>query len=126
LLGIRVGDVRSAADWTDFTRQVHLVVRESPTRVAVCSDLRALQVLTDEFHGLLVAGMREVNPRILRSAILVPNTSLGLKLDRLLRDAGSESRQVCRHSADVKAWLSSSLNAQERAALDDFLGASNA
>jgi hypothetical protein len=126
LLGIRVGDVRTAADWSDFSHQVHQAARESPTRIAVCSDLRTLQVLPDEFHGLCVAGMREVNPHILRSAILVPDTSLGLKLGRLLRDAGSDARQVCRHSADVKAWLSSCLNAQERIALDDFLGAPNA
>ena len=122
LLGTRAGNMHLRSDWADFRRQIHLIVRDSATPLVACTDLRGIHELPEEVHGLLVSGMRELNPWIDRSAILLPSTTLGLTVDRLLRAARSEARQTFRHSADVKAWLSSCLSPVERLHLDAFLG----
>jgi len=124
LLGNRVADVRSRNDWTEFSHRIHDVLRESTTRLVVCTDLRGLRALPTGLHDLLVGRMREMNPYILRSALLLPNPALDATLTRLLRSAGSDDRQLFHSSADVKAWLSSHLGPEDRSHLDTFLATS--
>lgn len=121
LLGNRVADVRSRDDWTEFSHRIHDVLRESTTRLVVCTDLRGLRALPPDLHDLLVDRMREMNPYILRSALLLPNPALEATLAGLLRSAGSDDRQLFHTSADVKAWLSFHLGAEDRSHLDAFL-----
>ncbi len=124
LIVLRVGALRSMADWHTFSRSFFAAADEAPGPLVLCADYRRLQVLSDDVAKALVSDFRHANPRVHRSAILLPHNAhtVRLQMERMLRDARNAGRRISADPADAKAWLSSELAAPERAALDQFLG----
>lgn len=123
LLGIRTGEPRTLAEWLSLAGSFRRVADEVPGPIVVCADLRRLQWMSEEVASALLVGCVQLNPRILRSALMLPGNvpTLRLQLERLLRQAGNPARRLCLDSAEVKAWLTSSLSAAEQRGLAEFL-----
>jgi hypothetical protein len=126
LIGMRVGEISSFDDLDTLTRRLLSLVELQTTHMVACCDYRGLRVLDDKSAASAVRGMKKVNPKLERSAVLLPSASstLRLQMERLFRDAGNPARRICNDAAEAKAWLGSYLDAGERAALDRFLASS--
>jgi len=126
LIGMRVGEIKSFDDLDALTRRLLSLVELETTPVVACCDYRGLRVLDDKSATSAVRGMKMVNPKLERSAVLLPGASstVRLQMQRLFRDAGNPARRICNDAAEAKAWLGSCLDASERAALDRFLASS--
>ncbi|MGH7435579.1 MAG: hypothetical protein ACRENE_07880 [Polyangiaceae bacterium] len=130
LIGLRVAEIRSVEEIETLVRRLMALVELQPPTV-VCCDYRGLRTLDDETAAAAVQAMRAVNAKLQRSAVLLPGSSsnLRLQIERLCRDArdaGSPRRRVCSDAAEAKAWLGSSLDEEERRALDRFLASGDA
>jgi hypothetical protein len=96
-----------------------------PGKVVFVSDLTRLDGLApdavDAFTGMF---MRD-NPRLERSALLLPRNpgTLGLQLSRMIRNAKSPSRMAFDDKLPLQAWLEEVLGPAERSALRAFLAA---
>jgi hypothetical protein len=123
LIGMRVGEITSFDDLDTLTRRLLSLAELQTTQVVACCDYRGLRVLDDKSAGSALRGMKMVNPKLQRSAVLLPcaSATLRLQMERIFRDAGNHARRICTDAAEVKAWLGSCLDAGERAALDRFL-----
>jgi hypothetical protein len=111
------------ADWRTFLSGFRSAVSEIPSLVVLCADFRKVQMMSDEVVGALLDGLRQYNARIERSALMLPANAPTprIQMERLLREAENVRRRVCADAADVKAWLSSSLDGAQQARLADFL-----
>ena len=91
----------------------------------VCAvDLRGLTVLAPTVADALLSGLRAFNPRIERTAVLLPvdAPTLALQIERVHREAGKTARRTFRDVGIMSAWLGAVLNDNERAALARFVG----
>ncbi len=89
---------------------------------AVAVDLRQAQVfpplITERFIGL----MSQLNPRLLRSAILINESAvLGLQAERAMETAGHANRRAFRDPLELEQWLGEVLTEPEQARLRLFL-----
>jgi hypothetical protein len=125
LIGLRLGELRTVADWLDYSNSVRALAAERPGAIVICADYRQLQVMNREVAAALLDGLREFNTRLYRSALLLPSDAptLQLQMERILREARNLRRRVCSDAAEVKAWLASCLDAIEQARLAEFLAA---
>jgi hypothetical protein len=90
--------------------------------LVLACDSRAAAPVPPSVFAKLVNGMRTVNSKIERSAILVPRSgNVKLQLETAVREAGNPSRRVFTSTEKLKAWLSEVLDPGERARLDQFL-----
>jgi hypothetical protein len=91
-------------------------------RVVVVANLSAVDVLDAELAERIEAVMLEVNPRLERSATLLPSTAVGsLQTARLFREAGHTMRRGFHAIEPLLEWIAPSLGAEERAAARAFL-----
>ena len=122
LVELRVVTPMSAEEMLEL-RETHLrVTRAIGGYYAVAVDLRQAQVfppqITDRFIGL----MSQLNPRLLRSAILINESAvLGLQAERAIETAGHPDRRAFRDPADLERWLAEVLTERERGRLREFL-----
>lgn len=125
LIGVRLGELRTVTDWLDYSNRVRALAAERPGAIVICADYRQLQVMQKEVAAALLEGLREFNPILYRSALLLPSDAptLLLQMERLLREARNLRRRVCSDAAEVKAWLASCLDSTEQARLVEFLAA---
>jgi hypothetical protein len=100
------------------------IYERAPRLVVAILDARAYGIEPPEAVKHFVEAIRRDNPRIERSAFVIDQGQnlLGLQLDRVIREAGSPNRRLFRDIAAATAFLSPSLNEEERARLDAFLG----
>jgi hypothetical protein len=126
LIGMRVGEIGSFDDLDALTRRLLSLVEAQTTDMVACCNYRGLRVLDHRSAASAVSGMKMVNSKLQRSAVLLPRASatLRLQIERLFRDASNPARRICNDAAEAKAWLGSCLDAGERAALDRFLASS--
>jgi hypothetical protein len=123
LVGVRVGEIRSGADWFNCVNSLRAVAAERPGAIVICADFRQLQVMNAEIAAVVLESLRDFNPMLYRSAILLPANAptLLLQMERLLREARNLRRRICSDGAEVKAWLASCLDSTEQARLVEFL-----
>jgi hypothetical protein len=122
LIGLRTGNRRTRKDWEGFAVSFSRAVDDFAGRPVVCADLRDLTTLDDEAYDLLTERMRQYNAKLLRAALIVsPLSPAGLRIESALREANNAARRVCTDPFAARAWLSSCLDAGERAALEVFL-----
>jgi hypothetical protein len=99
----------------------HLVAN-APFRVVGLLDLSHVRVFGREDAELLVAVMREDNPRVERTAIFVNGEALfGMQMERLVRAAAHPRRQVFRAAGAAIAWLAEVLTPEEVARARAFM-----
>jgi hypothetical protein len=90
-------------------------------KVAMCADLRGLQVLPETIHAPIATGMRRLNPHLLRSAVLLSDVSLMQQVDRIIAQAPHPDLTTCHDAASALAWLVGCLDSAERRTLSLFL-----
>lgn len=72
-------------------------------------DCHELKVISPDGVDALVARMRLDNPRIARSAFVVPEGTAALQVKRMVRDAAGKNRAVFATVDQARAWLLSPL-----------------
>jgi hypothetical protein len=98
------------------------LVASAPFRVVGLLDISRVRVFGREDAELLVAVMREDNPRVERTAILINGEALfGMQMERLVRAAALPRRQVFRAAGPAIAWLAEILNREEVARARAFM-----
>jgi hypothetical protein len=116
------------ADSTEITACLNAIastVARAPGAVAGVLDLSQESVLARPEAELFLSVMRDVNPRVARTAILVSGDALlEMQIERLVRTAGSSQRSVFRAADAALRWLSQALTATEAARARDFFAES--
>jgi hypothetical protein len=99
------------------------IYERAPRLVVAILDARAYGVEPPETVKFFIEAIKRDNPRIERSAFLIEQGQnlLGLQLDRVIREAGNPNRRLFRDVPAATAFLSPSLNEEERTRLDTFL-----
>jgi hypothetical protein len=89
----------------------------------VCVDGRSAAALPPGAVDAMSRSMREVNPRIERSALLVDtsNSMFSLQAERAVQCAGKSERHVFSDVDELLAWLGNGLTEAERSELRTFL-----
>jgi hypothetical protein len=123
LLGVRADVLRSKNDVATLAARFSEHFERSRGSVVVCTDYRHLRVVSeDDLASAVIPCPWPSNPRVLRSALILPRAAtLRLRLSRAL-PAGQDARwRACADTAEAKAWLNSELEPAERLGLDGFL-----
>ncbi len=122
LVELRVGTPMSAEEMLDL-QKTHLEVTggvEGAYVVAV--DLRRAQVFPPQITERFIGLMSQLNPRLLRSAILINESAvLGLQAERAIETAGNPDRRTFRDPVELGQWLGEVLTERERSRLRLFL-----
>lgn len=123
LVTIRIGALVSEAELADFERALQRAVIDVSGPAVFCTDVRSAQVLPEEVASRIVALMRRLNVRLLRTAILLPplGATVGLQFERIIREAGNPSRRAFRDTHRAAHWLAEILTPDEQAGLSTFL-----
>ncbi len=89
---------------------------------AVVVDMRRAQVFPPQISERFIALMSRLNPRLLRSAILINESAvLGLQAERAMEVAGHANRKAFRDALKLEQWLGEVLTERERLRLRSFL-----
>lgn len=123
VIEIRAGAPLEGEDVERFRRKLADFIDSSPVPMVVCADISGLRILPPDLAQELVWIMRHDNPRIERSAILLPGdrASLELQFDRLLTEAANANRRCFQDSGELERWLGVVLNKAECIRLGRFL-----
>jgi hypothetical protein len=114
-----------SAEITACLNAIASTVARAPGAVAGVLELSHESVLARADAELFLSVMREVNPRVARSAILVTGDALlEMQIERLVRTAGCSQRGVFRAPDRALRWLSEALSATETARARDFFAES--
>ncbi len=116
-----VSDANSAQ--ASLELRAKIVIHPDP--VVVVTDLRAARTFSPATTERFSALMKSDNPKIFRSALLLDpdDATLGMQIQRMLKEAGNPARRVFSDTRDLIAWLDPDLTDGERSALDAFFAA---
>lgn len=90
----------------------------------VAVDLRRAFVFPPQVTDQLIALATQLNPRLLRSAILINHSAvLGLQAERAVQEAGNPNRRTFRDPAELELWFAEILTQAELSRLHEFLTA---
>lgn len=86
-------------------------------------DLLGAHVFTPEVAGTLINLLSGNAPHVIRTAMLIGDSAIfALQVERGIRSSDPEKRRAFRSPEELTAWLGQVLTAEEKAALDRFLG----
>ena len=99
------------------------VVRAATESVVTCYDLRQAALFAPPVAEEVADMMRQINPKLDRSAIVVPTdrATFALQMERLVRAGGVASRRTFRSAKRAADWLAEVLSDEEKARLRVFL-----
>ena len=128
LVEIRFGATLSLEDVRSVQEAATANLARRLGSVVSCVDMRYLNILRPDVADALVLMLKRSNPRVERTACLLPSASatLALQIERMHRDAGGSGRQTFRQAVDIVAWLGEVLDGRERDRLRMFLKLSGA
>ena len=123
LAGVRLLSPVTDEEFDRFLNDVTKWVQSIQSQVIFCSDLRGAQVLTEAISARIIGSMRQDNPKLKRTALILPAHSavLALQFERIIREAGNPARKTFRRAVDAQAWLSEVLRPAEQQSLAEFL-----
>ena len=123
LIEIRIEDLETVAEVERVGRQFLAVVAGVRTRrVVVCSDYRRVRLLAARVADSFRDMMATTNPRIERSAMLLPPASTQtLQIDRIARETRYAGRRTFREAAALERWLAEVLGPAEQRRVHEFL-----
>jgi hypothetical protein len=123
LLTLRLAAPISDAEAELLSAQARQEMGAHARRIVTCVDLSESHTLSASVSDRLTQLMRGDNPRIERSGFLINRESatLGLQVERMLREANNPSRRTFHAASDLIQWLDEVLSSQELAALREFL-----
>jgi hypothetical protein len=86
-------------------------------------DLLGAHVFPPEVAETLIKLLSGNAPHVIRTALLIGDSAVfALQVERGIRTSAPEKRRAYRSPAELKAWLGEVLTAEEKAALERFLG----
>lgn len=116
---------RSVADVDRMIVGLRALMDSSPTdmKFVIAADWRAVTVMSPETAAQVRIMLMSVNPRLLRSAILMSpeQSTANLQVVRLVREAENEARRMFTDMRKQRDWLAEVLTPQELARLNEFL-----
>ena len=123
LVVIRVRSPVTMDELDAFAINTRKVVASIRGPVVFCSDLRGAQLMSDALVEKIMASMRRENPRVERSALLLPTKSavLALQFERIIREVGNPRRRSFRDVSAAIDWLSEVLSPDEQKSLRAFV-----
>jgi hypothetical protein len=124
LVEIRIGRITSVADVESVHADILRVMGpSSESNRIVCADCRAAGPLPPDAVDAWSRGMRELNGRSERGALLIDaaNAMFALQAERAVRCAGKPERHVFTDPEPLLHWLDAALNEPERSELRRFL-----
>ena len=124
LVEVHVRRLTSVADVESVHAEIlHAIGPPSAPDCILCVDCRAAAALPPGAVDAMSRSMREVNPRIERSAVLVDssNSMFSLQAERAVQCAGKSERQVFSDVDEALEWLDRGLTEVERSELRKFL-----
>jgi hypothetical protein len=121
-----INEAQTASDWATFSSRFRETIEGGPEHLLICGDYRCLTVLTPAVSDTLLDTYNVANAKLERAALLVPHRTplLRAQVEKLIRSAQNANRRLCSDEADVRAWLASRLDAEERTRLEQFLASS--
>lgn len=123
LVEVRLGAPVSVEDVEGIGAAARRLMLARDERFVCAVDLRDVSVLPPDAAESLLAGLRSFNPRIERTAVLLPElaSTLVLQIERVHREAGTSMRRTFRDASILRLWLKPVLTPDEQAALERFL-----
>jgi len=124
LVEVRVSRLTSVADVESVHAEIlRAIGPPSAPDCILCVDCRSAAALPPGAVDTMSRGMREVNPRIERSAVVVDasNAMFSLQAERAVQCAGKSERQVFSDVDEALEWLDRGLTEVERSELRKFL-----
>jgi hypothetical protein len=122
LVEVRPEGLHSLADLAAIFAAIGQLRRAAPGPGIFCVDWRRLRVLAPDVAQTLAESMRGGNPHTLRSAALIgAQATLGLQLDRVIRETNHPSRRIFRDPEPMLAWLAQVTTPEEQARAKQFL-----
>jgi len=124
LVEIRIEDLDSVKEVELVGRRFLAVVAGvKKRRVVVCADYRQVRLLAARVADAFRDMMATTNPRVERSAMLLPPASTQtLQIDRIARETRFSGRRTFREEAALERWLSEILENPEMRRVREFLG----
>ena len=94
-----------------------------PGTVVVISDLSAARTFSPQTTNRFIELMKSDNPRIEKSALLLPpgEATLALQVARMVTEAAHPARRTFTVASELRAWVDPVLTDEERLALAAFL-----
>jgi hypothetical protein len=121
LIEIRIWSPVSVGEAGRWGREHESVVGSMTGSYACFVDVVDATVFPQDVVDALLESMKH-EPRLLRTATLLsPSPTLGLQIQRMLREANHPERRAFRDPRDLEAWLGSVLTQPERARLRELL-----
>jgi hypothetical protein len=108
-------------EFIDFSAGVRRLVRQATDRVVFCTDWRRAGTLGEDIMDPFIWMMRQDNPKVCRTAVLVPPKG-SPQVDRMLAEAKSDNRRACTSPEDAMKYLYAVTTPAERRRLEQFLG----
>lgn len=122
LVELRVVTPVSVEEMLDLQKTHLEVTRAIKGDYAVAVDLRRAQVFPPQITERFISLMSQLNPRLLRSAILINESAvLGLQAERAIETAGHPDRKAFRDPVALELWLGEVLSDGEKGRLRNFL-----
>jgi hypothetical protein len=123
LIELRTSPQVAIADVDDLIQRLGSLFAEVEGRVVTCVDLRASPVLLPAVSDRMLELLRRGNPRIERSAFLLPpdKATLALQVERMLRESNNPNRRAFRDQTELRNFLEPVLDPAERDRLAAFL-----
>ncbi len=125
LIEARVFDLHTREEADEYSRRLAEVVSQMPKGVApvLCADHRPVRIYPQPAADRLAELFTHMNSRLERVAILVSptNATLGLQLDRIVREVRNERRHAFRAVPEALDHMRVSLDATEMARAERFL-----
>ena len=124
LVEIRIEDLDSVKEVELVGRRFLAVVAGvKKRRVVVCADYRQVRLLAARVADAFRDMMATTNPRVERSAMLLPPASTQtLQIDRIARETRFAGRRTFREASALERWLSEILENPEMRRVREFLG----
>jgi hypothetical protein len=119
---VRVRRLGALSDVESLNSRFCEAVRQAGAGAMICGDFRGASPLSREVADAWSRAMREANPGIARSALLVDpaNVTFNLQIERIVRCAGNPERRVFADVTDLRTWMECDLTEREREALRAF------
>lgn len=123
LFEARIESLQTREQVSAFGDECRRLMKRAGQPVVVCADYRAVHVFSPVAAEALKELLRDLNPLIERSGLLVaPDHAINLmQMSRVARESGTQRRTFV-DKAPLREWLDEVLTPAEQARLTQFLG----
>ena len=123
LVAGRIASMKTRADAIPYANAFRVAVKGLGAKAVIFADYRRVSVFSPEVADELQMLMKDMNPYVDRSAVLVAaeHATHSLQVERVVREAQLASRRRFTDLADAVNWLGEILTEPERRDLEQFI-----